>query len=65
MRFAFVEVEKVTYPVSVLCRVLEVSRPGFYAWLRRSPSAGCGHFLGRWNHWRSLHARCASAAASG
>jgi len=28
-------VEKANYPVRVLCRVLQVSRAGFYAWLRR------------------------------
>jgi transposase InsO family protein len=39
VRFAFVAAEKVSYPVSVLCRVLEVSRTGFYAWVRRPPSA--------------------------
>jgi len=27
------------YPVRMMCRVLEVSRAGFYAWLGRSPSA--------------------------
>ncbi len=39
MRFAFIDVEKARYPVLVLCRVLEVGRSGFYAWLRRPPSA--------------------------
>jgi len=38
MRFAFIDVEKASYPVRVLCRVLCVSRSGFYAWLRRKPS---------------------------
>ena len=38
MRFAFIDVEKASYPVRVLCRVLRVSRSGFYAWLRRKPS---------------------------
>ena len=28
-----------TYPVKTMCRVLEVSRSGFYAWLKREPSA--------------------------
>ena len=27
------------YPVKTMCRVLEVSRSGFYAWLKRKPSA--------------------------
>ena len=39
MRFVFIDAEKATYPVRMLCRVLEVSRSGFYAWLERSPSA--------------------------
>jgi transposase InsO family protein len=39
VRFALVEAEKANYPVEVLCEVLEVSRSGFYAWKRRSPSA--------------------------
>ena len=38
MRFAFIAVEKATYPVRVLCRVLDVSRAGFYAWQRRPPA---------------------------
>lgn len=29
---------RLTYPLLLLCRVLEVSRSGYYAWLRRSPS---------------------------
>jgi putative transposase len=39
MRFAFIDVEKTSYPMRILCRVLEVSRSGFYAWLARKPSA--------------------------
>ena len=38
MRFAFISAEKAWAPVSVLCRVLEVTRSGFYAWLARGPS---------------------------
>jgi transposase InsO family protein len=32
MRYGFIEVEKAMYPVTMLCRVLRVSRSGFYAW---------------------------------
>ena len=38
MRYPFIHAEKAYYPVRVLCRVLQVSRSGFYAWLKRSPS---------------------------
>ena len=38
MRFAFIAVEKACFPVRLLCRVLEVSRAGFYAWQGRAPS---------------------------
>ena len=32
MRFAFIATEKAAFPVRVLCRTLQVSRAGFYAW---------------------------------
>jgi len=38
MRFAFILAEKAWYPITVLCRVLQVSTAGFYASLRRAPS---------------------------
>lgn len=38
MKFAFILVEKALYPITVLCRVLGVSRSGFHAWLKRRPS---------------------------
>ena len=38
MRFAFIEDHRACWPVRVTCRVLRVSRSGFYAWCRRAPS---------------------------
>jgi putative transposase len=32
VRFAFIETEKASFPVALMCRVLKVSRAGFYAW---------------------------------
>jgi putative transposase len=39
MRFVFIAAEKANYPVRLMCRVLEVSRAGFYAWLKRPAAA--------------------------
>ena len=38
MRFGFIQAEKATYPVRVLCRTLKVSASGFYAWCQRDRS---------------------------
>ena len=35
MRFAFIATEKACYPVALMCRVLQVSRAGYYAWCKR------------------------------
>jgi hypothetical protein len=39
MRFAFIAKRRAVWPVAWLCEALDVSRPGFHAWLNRSPSA--------------------------
>ena len=38
MRFRLIEAEKAEHSVSRLCKVLAVTRQGFYAWRRRGPS---------------------------
>jgi putative transposase len=36
--FRFIAAKKATFPISLLCEVLGVSRSGFHAWQRRAPS---------------------------
>lgn len=36
--YRFIDAEKASYPVSALCRVLRVSRSGYYEWKERPPS---------------------------
>jgi len=39
VRFAFIAAEKACYPVALMCRVLKVSRSGYYALCQRPPAA--------------------------
>ncbi|WP_437492351.1 IS3 family transposase [Sorangium sp. So ce1014] len=55
VKFAFIDAEKVHYPVLVLCAVLQVARSGYYAWAKRSesPRAKADALLGA--HIRAVH----------
>ncbi len=36
--FELIDAEKASYPISLLCKVLRVSRSGYYDWKDRPPS---------------------------
>ena len=36
--YRFVAAEKAVHSIAIMCRVLEVSRSGYHAWVRRPPS---------------------------
>ena len=36
--FELIQAEKASFPVRMMCEVLEVSRSGYYSWLGRVPS---------------------------
>ena len=39
MRYQFIEGHRNEYPVTLLCRVMQVARSGYYAWLKQPDSA--------------------------
>ena len=39
MSYRFIAAEKAHYPVTLMSRLLQVSRSGFYAWSKRAESA--------------------------
>jgi len=39
MRYQFIDTQKKAWPITLVCTVLDVSRTGFYDWVRRKPSA--------------------------
>jgi putative transposase len=55
-RYWFIRAEQAVYPIAVLCRVLQVSRAGYYAWRGRSPSARTTHDAVLTTQIRALHA---------
>ena len=39
MRYRFIGAEKTNYPITILCRAMQVSPSGYYAFMQRGPSA--------------------------
>jgi transposase InsO family protein len=57
MKFAFIEQHASTWPVNVMCRMLGVSRSGYYDWRVRAPSARTTANLALLHDVRQLQAR--------
>lgn len=60
MRYRFIQAEKASYPVEVLCQVLAVARSGYYAWCRRPVSVRTQQ-----NQWLMTHIRTCYQASRG
>jgi putative transposase len=57
MKFAFIHAEKACFRVSTLCRLLGVTRQGYYAYAKRPPSARVGQEQVLRERIRTLHAQ--------
>ena len=57
MRYAFIRAEKGPYPLTILCRVLRVSRSGFYAWNLRKESTRAHNNRALVQHIRTVHVK--------
>jgi putative transposase len=53
----FIDAEKACYPVAMLCRLVDVSRAGYYAWYRRPPSARAQANAVLTEEIRTIHAK--------
>jgi len=64
VRFAFINDHRAAWPVAVQCRVLAVSRAGFYAWLERPESARAAARRELTDAIRVAHAECRAVYGS-
>ena len=55
--FRFIAAERANHAISLMCRLLGVSRSGFHAWQRRSPSQRTLHDAWLLERIRQIHAR--------
>jgi putative transposase len=55
--FRLIDAERANYPVAVLCRILGVSKSGYYAWRCRPPSKRSGEDAALTQKIREVHLR--------
>lgn len=64
MRYAFIEAHRHEHAIRLMCRVLEVTKAGYYAWRRRGPSARKQANTALATHIRVVHRRSRSTYGS-
>lgn len=55
--YRFIEAEKATWPVRLMCRVLDVSRRAYYDWRKREPSRRAAQDAVLAVHIKAIHRR--------
>jgi len=55
--FTFIDAEKASYPVAMLCRMLGGSKSGYYAWRTRQPSKRSREDVNLTERIREIHSR--------
>jgi hypothetical protein len=55
--FEFIDAEKAHFPISLLCRIVGVSKSGYYAWKSRPPSKRSREDAALTNKSREVHQR--------
>jgi putative transposase len=55
--FSLIDAERADYPVAVLCRLLGVSKSGYYAWRSRPPSKRRRQYTLLTEKIRQIHSR--------
>jgi putative transposase len=55
MRYRFIDGHRAVYPIGVMCRVLAVTRSGYYAWRTRPESARARQNRQLMVHMRAIH----------
>jgi putative transposase len=55
--YRLIDAEKASYPVCMLCRVLGISRSGYYEWKKRPPSRRATENVALTKKIREIHAR--------
>ena len=55
--YKLIDVEKANYPISLLCRILKVSRSGYYDWKDRPPSRRARENAALMERIREIHTR--------